>query len=71
MNRHELNRETHNMSQKTTIGRRSALTLGAAAAASAVAPRRARALPFGVWLALARATPLAAQDDAQQSLQAN
>ena len=35
------------------------------------APRRARALPFGVWLALARATPLAAQDDAQQSLQAN
>jgi hypothetical protein len=29
------------------------------------APRPARAaLPFGVWMALARATPLASEDDA-------
>ena len=29
------------------------------------APRRARSLPFAVWLALARATPRSQQDDAQ------
>ena len=40
------------MSQKTTIGRRSALTLGAAAAASAVAPRRARAQAKEVKIAM-------------------
>jgi hypothetical protein len=32
------------------------------------APRRARTLPFGVWLALAKATPLAVPDEAQQRL---
>ena len=40
------------MSQKTTIGRRSALTLGAAAGASVLAPRRARAQAKEVKIAM-------------------
>ena len=32
------------------------------------APRRAMTLPFGVWMALARATPLRPDDEAQQLL---
>ena len=40
------------MSQKTTIGRRSALALGAAAAAGAVVPRRARAQAKEVKIAM-------------------
>ena len=41
---------------------------GGALAVARPAPRRALELPFGVWMALARATPERLDDDAQQAL---
>ena len=41
---------------------------GGALAVARPAPRRAFELPFGVWMALARATPERLDDDAQQAL---